>query len=215
MTQEQPFVISISRQLGSGGAYVGQQLASKLNVKYVDREIINKAAQQLQVSEKDIETRDETTTPLWKSILLSSPYINPTLYVPPPISEPSDKELYQTESEIIEDISRNFSAVVVGRGGSYVLRDYSRHLSVFLHADIPFRMQRVQKMHNISEEKAAKVIESSDKARAVYLKAVTGADWTDARQYHLSIDTGVTGVEGAIEIILTNFRIRFGDIRAN
>jgi CMP/dCMP kinase len=215
MTQEQPFVISISRQLGSGGAYVGQQLASKLKVKYVDREIINKAAQQLQISEKDLETRDEKITPLWRSILQSTPFINPTLYVPPPISEPSDKELYQTESEIIEDISKNFSAVVVGRGGSHVLINHPQHLSVFLHADVPFRMQRVQKLYNLPEEKAAKMIESSDKARSIYLKAITGADWTDARQYHLSIDTSITGLDGAIEVILTNFRLRFADIYAN
>jgi cytidylate kinase len=214
MTQEQPFVISISRQMGSGGPYVGQQLAAKLQVAYVDREIINKAAQQLQVSETDIESRDETITPLWREILITSPYINPSLYVPPPICEPTDKELYQTESEIIDQISKNFSAVIVGRGGSFLLKDHPRHMSVFLHAAMPFRIKRVKMLYNLSEEKARKFIDSSDKARSIYLKAITGRDWIDVRQYQLSIDTSLTGLDGAVEVILAAIRVRFGDVCA-
>ena len=212
MTQELPFVISISRQLGSGGAYVGQQLSAKLHMTYIDREIINKAAQQLQVSEKDIEFRDETKTPLWRSILTSSSYINPTLYSPPPLNEPSDKELFQTESEIIEQISQNYPAIVVGRGGSHILRNHPHHLSVFLHGSTQFRIQRLKNLYNLDEEKGRKLIETGDKARAIYLKAITGMDWTDSRQYHLCIDTGISGLDGAVEIILAYIRIRFGDI---
>jgi CMP/dCMP kinase len=212
MTQQGPFIISISRQLGSGGAYVGQKLASKLQVTYVDREIINKAAQQLQVSEKDIESRDETKTSLWRSILVSSPYINPTLYVPPPVFEPTDEELYQTESEIIEQISTKFSSVIVGRGGSHILRNHPRHLSVFLHGNSKFRIQRTRELFNLSEDKAKKLIESSDKARAIYLKVMTGQDWIDSRQYHLCIDTGVIGLDSTVEIILAAGKERFGDL---
>jgi cytidylate kinase len=212
MTQEGPFIISISRQLGSGGAYVGQHLASKLQIAYVDREIINKTAQQLQVSEKDIESRDETKTSLWRSILVSSPYINPTLYVPPPVFEPSDEELYQTESEIIEQISTKFSAIIVGRGGSYILRNHPRHLSVFLHGTSKLRIQRIRELYNLSEDKARKLMESSDKARSIYLKVMTGKDWIDSRQYHLSIDTSVIGLDGTVEVILAAGKERFGDL---
>jgi CMP/dCMP kinase len=212
MTQELPFVISISRQLGSGGAYVGQQLASKLHVAYVDREIINKASKQLQVSEKQIESRDETRTPLWRSILTSSSYISPTVYLPPPLSEPSDKELYQTESEIIEQISKNFSAVIVGRGGSYVLRNHPRHVSIFLHGAPAHRIKRIQKLYKLDEEKARKMIETGDKARGIYLKAITGMDWMDCRQYHLCIDTSITNIDRVIEILLAYIQVRFGDI---
>jgi CMP/dCMP kinase len=212
MTQEQPLVISISRQLGSGGAYLGQQLAKKLHITYVDREIINKAAQELQVPEQDIESRDETKTPLWRSILSSSSYMNPAIYSPPPLGEPSDQELYQTESEIIERISKSFSAVIVGRGGSYVLRDHPRHLSIFLHGTAQFRTQRIRKLYNLNEEKAKKLIETSDKARGVYLRAMTGQDWIDSRQYNLCIDTSVTGLDNTVEILLAVIKSRFGVI---
>jgi CMP/dCMP kinase len=215
MTQEQPLVISISRQLGSGGAYLGQQLAKKLHITYVDREIINKAAQELQVPEQDIESRDETKTPLWRSILSSSSYMNPAIYSPPPLGEPSDRELYQTESEIIERISKSFSAVIVGRGGSYVLRDHPRHLSIFLHGTTQFRTQRIRKLYNLNEEKAKKLIETSDKARGVYLRAMTGQDWIDSRQYNFCIDTSVTGLDNTVEIILNVVRVRFGEVSPN
>jgi CMP/dCMP kinase len=210
MTQEQPFVISISRELGSGGAYVGQQLASKLHIAYVDREIIDKTAKTLDIPEKELETRDETKTPLWRSILVSSSYMNPAMYSPPPVLEPSDKELYQTESEIIEEFAQKNSAVIVGRAGSYILREHPRHLSVFLHGTITFRIKRVKELYKIDDEKARRLIETSDKARGVYLKAVTGKDWYDTRQYHMSIDTCSIGLEAAIEIILTALQSRFG-----
>jgi CMP/dCMP kinase len=209
MTQELPFVISISRQLGSGGAYVGQQLASKLQVAYIDREIINKTAKQLQVSENQIESRDERRTPLWRSILTSSAYISPAVYLPPPISEPSDKELYQTESDIIEQISKNFSAVIVGRGGSYILRNHPRHMSIFLHGAQAYRIKRIQKLYKLDEEKARKIIETGDKARGIYLKALTGMDWMDCRQYHLCIDTSVTSLDKVIELLLAYTQVRF------
>jgi CMP/dCMP kinase len=210
MTQEQPFVISISRQLGSGGAYVGQHLASKLHLTYVDREIINKAAKQLQVPEKDIESRDETKTPLWRSILVSSSYMNPSIYSPPPMTEPSDKELFQTESEIIEEISRNISAVIVGRGGSFVLKNHPRHLGIFLHGSTLFRLQRLKQLYKLDDEKIKKLIETSDKARGVYLRAMTGRDWVDSRQYDLCIDTSALGLDAAVDTILTVVKSRFG-----
>jgi CMP/dCMP kinase len=212
MTKELPFVISISRQLGSGGAYVGQQLASKLKLAYIDRDIINKAAQQLQVSEKQIESRDETRTPLWRSILSSSSCINTTVYLPPSISEPSDKELYQTESEIIEQISKTFSAVIVGRAGSHILRNHPRHMSIFLHAALPFRVERIKKLYKLDEAQARKFIETGDKARGIYLKAVTGLDWMNCRQYHLCIDTSVTNFDGVVKVILAYIQVSFGDI---
>lgn len=210
MIQEKPLIVSISRQLGSGGAYVGQQLARKLRITYVDREIINKAAQELQVPEKDIECRDETKTPLWRSILLTSSYVNSTVYSPPPLNQPTDKELYQTESEIIADIANNFSAVIVGRGGSYVLRDHPRHLSVFLHGSNEFRAERLRTLYNLDETGAKKLIETSDKARGVYLRAITGLDWIDSIQYNVCLDTGVLGMDNTIEILLAVIKSRFG-----
>ena len=213
MKETSPFVITISRQKGSGGAYLGKRLASRLNVLYLDREIVSQAAKELKTPVESLETRDEKLTPFWRSLLESYAYITPTPYVPPPLHMPTDRELYSTESNIITRIAQQRSAVIVGRGGYYVLRQHPRCLNVLLHADITFRQKRVQELYSMSAEESQKLIKSIDKEREHYLRVLTGQNCMDARQYHLSIDTSVMGFEEAEEIILATFRARFGDIK--
>ena len=212
MKETSPFVITISRQKGSGGAYLGKRLAVRLNVMYLDREIVSQAAKELKMPVESLGARDEKLTPFWQSLLESYAYITPTPYVPPPLHMPTDRELYSTESNIITRIAQQRSAVIVGRGGYYVLRQHPRRLSILLHADISFRQKRLQELYNVSAEEAFKLIESIDKERERYLRVLTGQNCMDARHYHLSINTSVVGLEAAEEIILATLRARFGDI---
>jgi cytidylate kinase len=212
MKETSPFVVTISRQVGSGGAYLGKRLAARLNVLYLDREIVSQAAKELKMPAASLETRDEKLTPFWQSLLESYVNITPTPYVPPPLHMPTDRKLYMTESDVITRIARRRSAVIVGRGGYYVLRQHPRRLSVLLHADITFRQRRIQELYRVSAEEALKLIESVDKERERYLHTFTGQNCMDARNYHLSLDTSSMGLEAAEEIILAAFRARFGDI---
>lgn len=196
-----PFVITISRQLGSGGAYLGQQLSRKLNIHYADREIITKAAEQLSVLEEKVDSRNEKVQSFWSSFLQFSAFA-PDVYIPQKITEPTDYELFTIQSEIIKRIAREHSAVIIGRCGFHLFRDHPNHLSIFLHAGIVFRKSRIMNLYNVSEETAAKMIAESDKGRALYCKTFTGKEWTDARNYDISLDTGKTGIENAVELIL-------------
>jgi cytidylate kinase len=201
MKQTSPFAITISRQLGSGGAYVGQQLAKSLNFFYADREIICRAAKQLSVVEEELESRDEKMLSFWQLYLRSYALGTPDIYIPPQIAVPTDRELFTAEKKIIEHIAEERSAVIVGRCGSYILHGHPNHISIFLHGDITFRKSRIQKLYNVSEEVAGKMIAQSDKERAHYHHTFTGNEWTDARQYDLSIDTSKTGVDKSVELI--------------
>lgn len=156
--------------------------------------------------------RDERVTSRWQSVLQSIAYSNSWSYVPPPLDILNDEKLYSVESDIITRISNQRTAVIVGRGGHYVLRQHPRCLSIFLHADIAFRQKRVQEIYHVSAEQALKLIHSVDHERARYLRALTGRDGLDARQYHLSLDTGAVGLDKAEAIILETLRARFGDI---
>jgi len=209
MSQNTPYVITISRQIGSGGAYIGQRLASRLGILYIDREIVNRAAQQLNISENNLISRDERVTPLWRSMLASTIYGNPYGYVPPPLNIPTDKVLYQAESDIILDIAKQASAVIIGRGGYYILRSHPRHLSIFLHAAVAYRQQRIQEQYHLSLLEARKMIQSTDESRASYLRVITGADWINAGQYHISLDTGALGLEPVEDIIVAATQARF------
>jgi cytidylate kinase len=212
MTKTSPCVITISRQLGSGGAYLGQRLAQCLKFSYLDHEILHQAAEELKIPVEHLAVRDEKVTSNWQSVLQSFAYANSWTYAPPSLDILNDKDLYNVESDIITRITNQCSAVIVGRGGHYVLRNHPRCLNIFLHADIKFRQQRVEQVYNVSGQKALKLMNSVDQERARYLKALTGQDWLDARQYHLSLDTGVLGLEKSEAIILETFHIRFGDI---
>jgi cytidylate kinase len=214
MVKESPFIITISRQLGSGGAYIGQRLATRLNILYLDREILNRAAKELRMSEKDLDSRDERVTPRWQSWVETLAHAYPE-YAPPTIEVPIDQKLYETQSNIIRRMADENSAVIVGRAGSYVLRQHPRHLSVFLYADIAFRQQRVEELYHVSAPEALKLIGRIDKERKQYLQTFTGQDWLNACQYHLCLDTSVIGLDKAEDIIILAMQARLGIIAQN
>lgn len=196
-----PFVITISRQLGSGGAYIGQQLAKRLNLSFVDREIISEAAQQLSIMEEEVDEQDEKIQSFWKSFLhFNALPSNETLI--PKMIMPTAGELFKVESEIIEQIAKENSAVIIGRCGYYVLRNHPNCVKVFLHADVDFRSQRIQHLYNVTEQKAREMIAKNDKERAHYINIFTENKWTDTRQFDLSIDTGKIGIDESVELIL-------------
>jgi CMP/dCMP kinase len=196
-----PFIITISRQLGSGGAYIGQYLAKKLNVLYADREIINQVARHFSILEKDLESRDEKISSFWQSFIQSYAFTTPDIYMAPQII-PTDSELFKAEKEIIEHIAKERSAIIIGRCSSYILREHENHISIFLHGDIKFRKSRIQKLYNVSEKVAGKMIAQSDKERALYHFTFTNKEWPDARQFDLTIDTSKIGVDKSAELIL-------------
>ena len=182
-----PFVITISRQLGSGGAYIGQQLAQKLNVNFVDREIIIEAAQQLSIMEEEVDEQDEKIQSFWKSFLHFNPLPSNETLIPKMIM-PTAGELFKVESEIIEQIAKESSSVIIGRCGYYVLRNHPNCVKVFLYADADFRSQRIQNLYNMTEQKAKELIAKSDKERAHYISLFTENKWTDTRQFEKSME---------------------------
>ena len=194
MDKTSQFVITISRQLGSGGAYIGQKLAKNLNVFYADREIISQAAKKFSILEDDLESREEKTISLWESFFQSFTYAS-EIYIPPQIIGPTDRELFNAETEIIRRIAKDRSAVIVGRCSSHILSDHPNHACIFLHANLAFRKSRVQQLFKVSEETAEKMIVQSDTERAQYYQKFTGKEWTDLRNYDISIDTSKTGLD--------------------
>ena len=217
MENESPLVITISRQLGSGGALLGQKLAEKLGMLYLDQKIIKEVAEKLGVLTEDIEWRDERIISEWRSVIKLLASVQPKISYPMfemavpnvPVTL-SNKELFEAESEIISRVAKEKPAVIIGRCGSYILRNHPKHVSIFLHANIEFRKQNVQEYYGVSDKDAAQIIESADKYRIRYIHEFTGCDMNDARQYHLSIDAGVLGLDGAVNLVSEYIQNRFG-----
>ncbi|MDD4921553.1 MAG: cytidylate kinase-like family protein [Bacteroidales bacterium] len=207
MKQTKPFVITVNRQLGSGGAYIGQQLADKLNIFYADREIISRAAKELSVLEQDIDFLDEKAPSFWEMVFQNNAFAS-EIYIPQKMMPPTDRELFEAETEVIEHIAQEKSAVIIGRCGFYLLRDHPNLVSLFLHADSAFRNERIQKQYQVSKDIAEKMLIQNDKERAAYCKTYTGKEWANARNYDLSINTGIIGVDKTVELILNYLKIK-------
>jgi len=208
MTPSKSFSISISRQLGAGGSFVGQQLASRLNIFFADRDIVRYAANRLSTFEENLESREERLLSFWHSLLKTLPQKD-VLTVPAIASalEYTDQELFDTEAEIIKKIAHEHPAVILGRCGHYILRDEPNHISIFLHANQEFRINRIQKLYNLQHDEATKMVEKSDKERAAYCKTFTHKEWMNATNYDLSIDTSKVTLEQAVELILQYIRL--------
>jgi CMP/dCMP kinase len=210
MKLQSPFVITINRQLGSGGAYVGQQLAKILGVFYADREIITRAAQKLSVMVEDLEAQEEKKKSGWSSFLKSFAMGTPEVYLPTRVVLPTDRELFEVETDVIRHIAGECPAVIIGRCGCHILQDHPRLVSVYLHSDMASRISRIREKLGVSEEAALKMIVQSDKERSQYFNNFTGKEWVDARNYDLSINTGKSGLDGTVDFIL-----KYAESRSN
>jgi cytidylate kinase len=201
MAERLPFIISISRQMGCGGAYIGQSIAGHFGISYIDKELIKQASREMKIKEEMLEKRDEKRS--WLDSLLKAGITKAPLELmsdePHP---PSVYDLFEVEANIIRRIAKDYSAVIVGRCGGYTLKDFLRNISIFLYADNECRIKNVCDYHKVDEAKARKMIEDNDRSRGRYHKDYTGYDWFDSRQYHLTLDTGRVGFEGAKDIII-------------
>jgi cytidylate kinase len=215
MNAPSTFVITISRQIGAGGAYVGQGLARRLGIHYVDREILQKAAVLLGREEGDLEELEERASSLWDrvaSILsLGAPEAP---FVPPPIQTVAEDELFEVESQVMREIAAREDAVFVGRGASWVLRRHPGVLRVFLHAAEAWRAERLLESYRLADLDAARqLIRRNDQQRGRFVQELLGAPWTSPGSYDLCVNTGEVGLETTIDVLAAVAESRRGRVR--
>ena len=203
MTETHTTVITISRQMASGGAYIGHLIAKKLGYAYVEREVLYRAARDLGGDITDVSRQDEKESGFVENLLKSFVFGTPeAAYVPPSRRPVYDEELFKTETHIMRLIAEQQNAVIVGHAGFAVLRGRQNLFNVFIHAPKEFRGKRLKEFHMMSAEQALAEIEESDDCRERFLRTMAGSDWYDARNYHLSIDAQATGFEAAADMIM-------------
>ena len=196
-------VITISHQLGSGGAALGQQLSERLGLPFIDREILKKVAEKLHLAEGALEGREERLSSFWQSFLRIAVFTDPAGCLSTDNYVPNDSEFFNLESEVIGRIAENSPAIFLGRCGRYILRDHPNHISILVHADLPERIQRVRSLYCLDEAEAKKLIETNDRERTAYIRAFTREDWLNASLYDLCLNTSTLGFERSVEIAMT------------
>ena len=202
MNKEEKFVITISRQFGTGGHEIGAELARRLNVKLLDKQILNEMARRFNIVEEAVE-KIEARNPLWRDDFTQfyRSYMAKAEYSGQEHDETS-RQLFDAQAEVIKKIANQESCVIVGRCGFHIFRDHPNALKIFIHADVDCRKKRIGRKYDISESDAAAMIVDNDYSRELYTKTFTGKDWTDARNYDISIDVRKFGVNGAVDFLM-------------
>jgi cytidylate kinase len=196
-------IVAISRQMASGGSYIGYLLAKKLNFKYIDREILRRVADDLERDVNQIATYDERCSGILLKIVEGFSSVASEAACTPPFQLPVyDKDLFVLECKIMNQIADQYDAVIIGRGGYYVLREKPNVISIFIHAPVEFRVKRLMKARNIGEREARLMIDGSDHKKTKFMRDIVGATWTDANNYHLCIDSSVVDFDLSVEMIM-------------
>lgn len=191
--------ITVGRQFGSGGKQVGAMLAERLGVKCYDKELLTAAARESGFDEGILEEFDERRDKGFiSSLIMSSVHIGATYGGAAPLGT----QIYLAQFNAIKRIAAQESCVIVGRCADYILRDSPRLVSVFIHSDAASRIRRLTEKLACTPDEARAAMERCDRKRAEYYDYYTDKRWGYASTYDLSIDTGKTGIEGAVDLIL-------------
>lgn len=201
MNKEEKFVITISRQFGTGGHEIGAELAKRLGVKLLDKQIMNEVARRFCAVEDAVE-RIEARNPLWRDdftqfyrTYMAGAEYNGTEH------DQTSRELFKAQEAAIRKIASE-SCVIIGRCGFHIFRNHPNALKIFIHADDDCRKKRIARKYDISEHDAAAMLVDNDYSRELYTKTFTGSDWQDARNYDVTINVKKFGVNGAVDFLM-------------
>ncbi len=201
-------VITISRQNGSGGRYIGEKLGEALKIPCYDEKLMDMVAKESGFALDFVEEKGERITgSLLFNIASSLTYAN-NVFTGNGTS--LQDEIYFIQNRIIKDLAEKEPCVIVGRCADYVLRDREDCLHVFIVADEKSKLERAVKYYGLSEKDAASVLKKKDKARYNHYKYYTDQDWGMAANYDLCLNSGLLGIEGCVKVIQDVFS-RFND----
>ena len=204
MNTNSKFIITINRELGSGGRTVGRKLAEKLGVEYFDKAVINALQERYNLSVEQIEHLKGQETGWWEEFKRKMTFSESEYELNQTNIETED--VFRAETQILKALAKDQSCVIAGRTAFYMFREHPNHLSILIQASMLNRMERVAREQNMTKEQARLVIDKVDKMRENYVKEFTGTSRYDARNYHLVINMDDLSEDAAVELILTYIR---------
>jgi len=208
MNKNMKFVITINRELGSGGRTVGRKLAERLGVEFYDKAVIKGLEEQYHLTVEEIERLKGQKQGWWsdvKRIMFVSPSMHSNYYIPREGDEPDmldTDQLFKAETEILKGIAEEESCVIAGRSGFHVFNKHPNHVSILIQASLPFRLERLMRKQGISEKEALKAIYKVDQMRENYVKKHTGTSRYDTRNYDIVIKADGKTEDEIVDIIM-------------
>lgn len=182
-------IITISREYGSGGRYIGKLVSEKLGIKLYDKEFVEEIAKSTGLSAEYIKDNEQKRTVL--DNLNNGYYAGLT----------NADELFIKESELIKDVAEKESCIIVGRCADFILKDKENVIRIFINNSMENKIKRATKFYGMSEEHATKEISRINKLRANHYKYYTENNWKDPSNYDICINSDSIGIDNAVELI--------------
>lgn len=195
-------VITIGREFGSGGKYIGEEVAKRLNIKFYDKELLERVSKEENIYQSILEKNDEKNAKgFWYTMTMAS--FSNTDSVNSFSDLPFNEQVFLKQLRVIQNIAKKESCVIVGRCSNIILKDYPNVKNVFVYAsDMNFKINRKVEFANLSEKEVTRRIIKIDKQRASYYNYFTNEKWGDRSGYDLMIDTSKLGIENSIKLIV-------------
>ncbi len=197
-------IITISRQLGAGGAEVARRVADRLQWRVADNEFVERVAARAGLTPHEVAVREERVPNFierlaWALASASAELAVPTGATMEGLSEPL---MVRVTEQVVAEIAREGRVVLVGRSAAAILGEEERTLHVQVVAPVKIRAERIAGRLNVPLDEAKKLIHESDSHRAKYHKEYYGRDWAEPVNYHIIINTGYLGLDGTADLIV-------------
>lgn len=187
-------IITISREFGSGGRFIGEEIAKKLGICYYDKNIIEQIAKKSGLSPKFIEEKAELSP---GKGLFSYAFTGRDLS-----GKSIEDIVYEEQRKVILSIAEKEDCVIIGRNADYILKDRQDVFNVFIHGNLPEKTERICRLYNVREQEAVKMMQDVDKRRSANYNFYTEQKWGMARNYALSLNSSELGYELCEKIIM-------------
>lgn len=187
-------IITISREFGSGGRFIGEEVAKKLGIAYYDKNIINQIAKESGISPEYIQENAELAPQKgWFSYAFAGRDIT---------GKSVEDIVYEAQRKIILEIADKEPCVIIGRNADYILKDRQDVLNVFIHGDICEKTKRICQLYDVEEQVARKMMVDMDKRRMTNYNFYTDQKWGKASNYTLSLNSSRLGYDRCKAIIM-------------
>ena len=187
-------IITISREFGSGGRFIGEEVAKKLGVAYYDKDIIGKIAEQSGLSPEYVKENAELSP---KKGLFAYAFSGRDI-----TGKSVEDMVYEAQRKTIMEIAEKESCVIIGRNADFILKDRDDVLNVFIHGDMPEKTQRIIDLYNVEEKEAVKMMADTDKRRMTNYSFYTEQKWGKASNYTLCLNSSQLGYDRCEKIIM-------------
>ena len=187
-------IITISREFGSGGRFIGEEVAKKLGIAYYDKNVINEIAEKSGLSPEYIQENAELSP---KKGLFAYAFAGRDI-----TGKSVEDMVYEAQRKVIFDLAQKESCVIIGRNADYILKDRDDVLNVFIHGNMPEKIQRITHLYNVGEQEAVKMMADTDKRRMANYNFYTEQNWGKASNYTLCLNSSEIGYDKCEAIII-------------